>query len=396
MTATAAIATAATATASSALPSPRGVDLRDPAGDAGSFDRQFQAARQQRAPDHDAQHPTDSRDASARPHDADRPAHDQPQKAGGKPASPASAAQAAAGASTAAAAVATLTPANPGPDVAADETAVATASPLEDHAAASVAAASLAGAMLALLPSAAAALQPGGSATATTGSSAAATGPGTGATAVVDTGAATPLSTGDAGNAALTAAASAFVAGHDVLSTAAAAVPPPADSGKAPGDDPAQLTALLAAPPAAVSAAPQILQVQVPAGSPAFGHELGQQVAWLTGQGVKQASIRLHPEELGQLDVKISMNQGRVDVVFNAQHPAAVTAVQQTLPQLDHLLAQHGLSLGHAEVNQQQRGDRQDARSHARPLLAAGEVEDVQGIELRVSSGTVGLLDAFA
>ncbi len=391
MTATAAIATASSA--SSALPGPRGVDLRDPAGDAGSFDRQFQAARQQRAPDHDAQHPTDSRDASARAHDADRPAHDQPQKTGGKPASPASAAQAAAGAPSAAVPGAALTPVNPGADVATDETAAATASPLEDHAADSVAAASLAGAMLALLPSAAAALQPGGSAT--TGNSPAASTPGKGATAAIDTGAATPLSTGDAGSAALTAAANAFVAGHDVLSTAAAAVPLPADSGKAPGNDPGQLTALLAAP-ATVSAAPQILQLQVPAGSPAFGHELGQQVAWLTGQGVRQASIRLHPEELGQLDVKISMNKGRVDVVFNAQHPAAVTAVQQTLPQLDHLLAQHGLSLGHAEVNQQQRGDRQDARSHARPLLAAGEVEEVQGVDLRVSSGTVGLLDAFA
>ncbi|MDQ6648235.1 MAG: hypothetical protein M3Y93_13600, partial [Pseudomonadota bacterium] len=69
----------------------------------------------------------------------------------------------------------------------------------------------------------------------------------------------------------------------------------------------------------------------------------------------------------------------------------------QTLPQLNHLLAQHGLSLGNAEVNQQHRGDRQDTRSHSRPLLAAGDGEEIQAIEhLHVSSGTLSLLDAFA
>jgi flagellar hook-length control protein FliK len=389
MTATVVIARASAA--SSALSSPRSVDLRDPAGDAGSFDRQLEAARQQHPPGRDTQHPAGGRDSSARPHDTDRPARD-PQKIAGKPASHATAAQVAGAASTTTTST-TPVPAIPAPALAADEAATTTTGPLGDQAAGSVAAASLAGAMLALLPSAAAALQPGGSGT--TGSSGPATKPGTAATAAIDAGAATPVPTGDAGNTALTAATNAFVAGRDVLSTAAV-LPPPVDASKDPASDIGQATALLAAPPNAVSAVPQILQLQVAAGSPAFGHELGQQVAWLTGQGVKQASIRLHPEELGQIDVKISMNQGRVDVVFNAQHATAVTAVQQTLPQLDQLLAQHGLSLGHAEVNQQRRGDRQDTRSHPRPRLAAGDVGEVQGIDLQVSSGTVSLLDAFA
>ncbi len=389
MTATAAIVPASAA--SSALPSRRGVDLRDPASDAGSFDRQFETARQQRAPEREAQHSTDSRD-SQRLHDSGRPSHDQSHKIAGKPASQTADAQTPATA-TSPNASASLKAASPAPDAVDDATA-ATKAPVEDQAAGNLAAASLAGAMLALLPFAAAALQPGGTAT---GSSGSATKPGTGATGAIDTGAATPLLPGDAGDAALTAAANALLAGHDVLSKAVGALPL-ADSGETPGTDTGQATALLAAPANAVSAAPQILQLQVPAGSPAFGHELGQQVAWLTGQGVKQASIRLHPEELGQLDVKISMNQGRVDVVFNAQHPAAVTAVQQTLPQLDHLLAQHGLSLGHAEVNQQQqRGDRQETRSHPRPSLAVGEVDEIQSVDhLQVSSGTVSLLDAFA
>jgi len=45
---------------------------------------------------------------------------------------------------------------------------------------------------------------------------------------------------------------------------------------------------------------PHALHIASPAGSPAFAQELGQQVAWLGNQDIKQAKIRLHPEELGQ------------------------------------------------------------------------------------------------
>lgn len=184
--------------------------------------------------------------------------------------------------------------------------------------------------------------------------------------------------------------------GHDALDAAIVAGLRHAGAGKDALRDPLQAVALLASPASMLGAPTLPLQMQAHVGSPAFGHELGQQVAWLGGQDVKQASIRLHPEELGQLDVKISVTHGRVDVLFNAQHPAAVTAVQQTLPHLDHMLAQHGLSLGHAEVGQQSRGDRHDARGGDAPAVATGSIEDTHGIGQPASIGTVSLLDAFA
>jgi flagellar hook-length control protein FliK len=191
-------------------------------------------------------------------------------------------------------------------------------------------------------------------------------------------------------------AAAALLTGHDALGAAVGAGLRHAGADKDALRDPLQAAALLASPANALRAPTLPLQVQAPVGSPAFGHELGQQVAWLGGQDVKQASIRLHPEELGQLDVKISVTHDRVDVVFNAQHPAAVIAVQQTLPHLDHMLAQHGLSLGHAEVGQQSRGDRHDARGGDARAVATGSIEDSHGISQPASTGTISLLDAFA
>jgi flagellar hook-length control protein FliK len=149
----------------------------------------------------------------------------------------------------------------------------------------------------------------------------------------------------------------------------------------------------LSAPAATTPAAPVSVPIAAPVGSHAFAQELGQQVSWFVGQDVKQARIRLHPEELGSLDLKISVNHGRVDVVFHAQHPGAVTAVQQSLPQLDQMLAQHGLSLGHAEVGQHDRGDQSGQGGHDE---RASEIDEVHGPGLVTPLAQLGLVDAFA
>ncbi len=161
--------------------------------------------------------------------------------------------------------------------------------------------------------------------------------------------------------------------------------------------DSAQINAaaapVLSAAATVAPAAPASAVIPVPVGSPGFAQELGQQVTWYVGHDVKQARIRLHPEELGSLDVKISVNHGRVDVVFHAQHPGAVAAVQQSLPQLDQMLAQHGLSLGNTEVGQQDRGNH---RGHAERGDNVAEITEAHGPSLITPLGQLSLLDAFA
>jgi flagellar hook-length control protein FliK len=171
---------------------------------------------------------------------------------------------------------------------------------------------------------------------------------------------------------------------------------------QAPGlaaDANAALAALAPAPHAAAApASVHTLSVASPVGTPAFAQELGQQVAWLGGQDIKQARIRLHPEELGQVDVKVSVQHGgQVDVSFAVQHPGVVHALQQTLPQLDTLLAQHGLSLGQAQVGHQQQGGREGsyAALAGGASADAGEAEPAGAASALQPLGS-GLLDAFA
>ncbi|MDE2156498.1 MAG: flagellar hook-length control protein FliK [Xanthomonadaceae bacterium] len=260
------------------------------------------------------------------------------------------------------------------------------------------AATAMAGAMLALLgPSAAVAPRPGAvAASAAPGIAVSANG-GKGVAADADAG------TAAAGLQQVTDAGSDAAAAGNALpqnASVAPAVQTPASTKAGPASDSASAVAqaiALPAPPAggAPAGMPQ-LQLSAPVGSPAFAQELGQHVAWLGGQDVAQARIRLHPAELGQLDVKINVTHGRVDVVFSAQHPAAVNAVQQSLPQLGHMLAQHGLALDHAEVGQHDRGEHRSHSGNAPAAAVMGEPDEVGGINLSVSPGSVSLLDAFA
>lgn len=203
------------------------------------------------------------------------------------------------------------------------------------------------------------------------------------------------LLTDAAKNAGAAAVATPSIDASALLAATSAAAAPETHKPTEPGSLQA-LAAPMTLQAPATNAVPDAhtLKMDNPAGSPGFAQELGQQVAWLGGQQVKEARIRLRPEELGQLDVKVSVAEhGRVDVSFTAQHPAAVTAVQQTLGQLDLMLAGHGLSLGQAQVGQQ--GGQGTGQEHGGQAGDgyAGEVEAAEPVMQRVA---VGLLDTFA
>jgi flagellar hook-length control protein FliK len=165
------------------------------------------------------------------------------------------------------------------------------------------------------------------------------------------------LAATDAGAAAAVAtpvAASPFAA---LLAGAAAAVPGTKDEA-VKATDPTTSPMPLTHAPGLVPVDGAAVQVQATqaATSPQFAQELGEQIAWMGNGEIKEARIRLHPEELGSMDVRVNIEGSKVNVAIMAQHPAAVHAVQQTLSQLDTLLAHHGLSLGQADVGQRQPG----------------------------------------
>jgi flagellar hook-length control protein FliK len=202
----------------------------------------------------------------------------------------------------------------------------------------------------------------------------------------------------DAAQAATGALSGAGHAALPVVSASTAADSQPQSGGDLAAMNGALSAPVFATPPNSILSS-HTLSINAPVNSPTFSQQLGQQVAWLGSQDIKQAQIRLNPQELGPLDVKVSIEHGKVDVTFMAQHPATVAAVQQSLSQLNQMLGGHGLSLGQATVGQQA-SQQQFTGSQSQSSSSGSTVAEEESADGSTSTSAqpraVGLVDAFA
>lgn len=147
-------------------------------------------------------------------------------------------------------------------------------------------------------------------------------------------------------------------------------------------------TATQTVAPTAMAAAESPLQPQAPQSQPrsplpvplqhapqdpAFPGELANRLQVFARNGMHEATLQLHPAELGRLQVSISTEGDQARVMFVADNAAAREAIEQSLPRLRELLAQSGLQLAHSDVSDQS--------------LAGGQRDDSAG-------GTAGAHDS--
>ena len=90
--------------------------------------------------------------------------------------------------------------------------------------------------------------------------------------------------------------------------------------------------------------------VNSPVGSPQWREEVGARVSLMIQQGNHSASLKLSPEHLGPMEVRISVQNDQASVWFGAAHADTRAAIEHALPRLRELFASQGLSLADAGV----------------------------------------------
>jgi flagellar hook-length control protein FliK len=88
-------------------------------------------------------------------------------------------------------------------------------------------------------------------------------------------------------------------------------------------------------------------------GNSQWGEALGDKLTWMHHQNVPSAEIRLNPEHLGPLTVKIDVQHDQTNISFTTQHQAVKEAIESALPKLREMLGGQQLSLGDVNVSQQ-------------------------------------------
>lgn len=143
------------------------------------------------------------------------------------------------------------------------------------------------------------------------------------------------------------APATAFAAA-DAAPPLAADAPTPAPQWLSPTHG-ATASTTPAPPPAVVMSQP--VQQPVDAGA-GYDDSFGTQVAWLAEQRIGEAQIRVSPEHLGTIDIRLQLDGTQVRAEFHSAQAEVRQTLEASLPRLRDLLGQHGLQLAHAGVGQ--------------------------------------------
>jgi flagellar hook-length control protein FliK len=143
---------------------------------------------------------------------------------------------------------------------------------------------------------------------------------------------------------------------------------------------------------AAANATPP-LTVHAEVGTSGWTEEVGTHVVWMAHQGMTDASLRLQPEHLGPLEVKISLHDNDASVWFGASAPATRAALEQALPQLKEMFAAQGMTLTDAGVS---RESARDAQYAPRPSASASAAEAENATAVAVAAPRRGLIDTYA
>lgn len=86
-------------------------------------------------------------------------------------------------------------------------------------------------------------------------------------------------------------------------------------------------------------------------GSDEWQQALSQQIVMFSRNGQQNAELRLHPEDLGaiQISLKLDNDQAQINLVSSHSHVRA--ALEAAIPQLRSALAESGINLGESQVS---------------------------------------------
>jgi flagellar hook-length control protein FliK len=121
--------------------------------------------------------------------------------------------------------------------------------------------------------------------------------------------------------------------------------------------------------------------------------QLRERVHLMVRQNIQVAEIRLDPAELGQMQIRVNLQQEQASVQFIVQQQAAKELLEQQMPRLREMLQQQGLQLGEGQVQQQQRQQTgQNGQGQQQGTELADTVDDAlptQQIQVKLSERLV-------
>lgn len=103
------------------------------------------------------------------------------------------------------------------------------------------------------------------------------------------------------------------------------------------------------------------LPINSPFNQSTWGDEVGDRIKWMAGQNIQSARLTLNPPQLGPIEVKITVQNDQMNVMFTAHHASVRDALESTVPRLREMFGDSGLNLVDVDISQHSFSDHRRA-----------------------------------
>ncbi|MDP3589449.1 MAG: flagellar hook-length control protein FliK, partial [Methylobacter sp.] len=146
-----------------------------------------------------------------------------------------------------------------------------------------------------------------------------------------------------------------------------------------------------------------------PLSHPEWNKDLGERIVWMSNKAIPSAEIRLNPEHLGPISVRVNVADDQATVVFTAHHGATREALEASIPKLREMMGAQQINLVDVNVSQGAASDqgRSQAQNFAQTADGRGQqgaagaaIDGVDDVEQEIENGRAvvsnGLLSLYA
>ncbi|MGX5010793.1 flagellar hook length control protein FliK [Enterobacter asburiae] len=123
-------------------------------------------------------------------------------------------------------------------------------------------------------------------------------------------------------------------------------------------------------PAATVATAPVLSQ---PLGTHEWQQSLSQHITLFTKQGQQTAELRLHPEDLGQVQISLKLDDNQAQLQMVSAHSHVRAALEAALPVLRTSLAENGIQLSQSSVSSESFAGQQQSSSQQHQSSRSGQ-----------------------
>ncbi|APF03325.1 TPA: flagellar hook-length control protein FliK [Legionella pneumophila] len=142
--------------------------------------------------------------------------------------------------------------------------------------------------------------------------------------------------------------------------------------------------------------APKNFTIPIHVNHSQWSNQLSEHIVWLGHQEIKSALIKIHPEELGPLEINVNVVKDNASVNISTHSVYVKEIVDQALPRLREMMAQQGINLSEVHIGTDTNPRQYSQQNHNVDIDLVQSTEDNNKIISLTRHLPKGLVDYFA